>query len=245
MNQIVGECRTYSAKVDTHEHPYAQLILPLQGELFIKTPEYALTVDQSRLFYLSPHTKHSFFAKDTNQFLVLDIPKSYVQHNGAIAKVSIQQAMDERWQALRALIWADVSTQKLSSSRLWHLVSYASSLLQTPQNPPSLQHILNYYNQPLSLEQLARLEGYTVSYYCEWFKKLTGETPHAYLQRVRLHKAQELLQHTELSILEVAQAVGYEHHASLTRLFRQRQGLSPQQYRQRNRILDKQMPKSG
>ena len=239
MNQLVGECRTYSVLVDTHDHPYAQLLLPLQGELFIETPEADLTLDESRLVYLPPHCQHAFFARNANQFLVLDIPRAFVQKDLARATTSIQQGMDERWRAVRNLIREDVQLAGQSSAGLRHLAGYALSLLPDQRRVRSQQYILNHYDQPLSLEFLAQMEGYTVGYFCEWFKKLTGHTPNAYLQQVRLEKAKELLTHSDLQILEIAQAVGYEHQASLTRLFRQREGCSPQQYRQHSRILDK------
>ncbi|MBD2258673.1 AraC family transcriptional regulator [Pseudanabaena sp. FACHB-2040] len=248
MNQLVGECRTYSALVDTHDHPYAQLLLTLQGELFIETPEADLVLDESRLVYLPPHCQHSFFARNTNQFVVLDIPRALVQANSlAAASACIQQRMNEQWRAVRNLIREDLSRGSPSTG-LRHLTNYALALLQDQQMPRGLkprpqarsqQHILDHYDQPLTLEFLAQLEGYTVGYFCEWFKKGTGQTPNAYLQQVRLDRAKELLAHSELTILEIAQTVGYEHHASLTRLFRQQESCSPQQYRQHSRILDK------
>ncbi|MBD0337349.1 MAG: helix-turn-helix transcriptional regulator [Cyanobacteria bacterium Co-bin13] len=240
MDQLVGECRTYSALVDTHDHPYAQLLLTLQGELFIETADADVTLDESRLIYLPPHCQHSFFAKNANQFVVLDIPRSLI-HADALARAPacIQQGMDERWRAVRNLIREDLKVGGQAGEGLRHLAGYALSLLPAQPMPLSQQHILDHYDQPLTLEFLAQLEGYTVGYFCKWFKKLTGQTPNAYLQQVRLDRAKDLLAHSDLTILEIAQSVGYEHHASLTRLFRQQEGCSPQQYRQHSRILDK------
>jgi AraC-like DNA-binding protein len=245
MNQLVGECRTYSALIDTHDHPYAQLLLPVQGELFIETAEEDLTLDESRLVYLPPHCQHSFFAKSPNQFVVLDIPRALVQVEAlATTRACIRQGMNERWRAVRNLIWEELRADSTGAG-LRHLAGYALSLLPAGGRVRSQQYILDHYDQILSLEFLAQLEGYTVGYFCEWFKQRTGQTPHAYLQQVRLDKAKELLTHTDLPILGIAQAVGYEHAASLTRLFRQREGCSPQQYRQHSRILDNAYPQFG
>ncbi len=43
-----------------------------------------------------------------------------------------------------------------------------------------------------------------LTYYCEWFRKLTGMTPKAYIQIIRLRKAKELLAHTNISIFQIA-----------------------------------------
>jgi YesN/AraC family two-component response regulator len=48
---------------------------------------------------------------------------------------------------------------------------------------------------------------------------------------VRIEKAKELLGKTRLSLLEIAQLVGYSHQSSLTRLFKKVEGLNPLQYR--------------
>lgn len=47
----------------------------------------------------------------------------------------------------------------------------------------------------------------------------------------RLQKAAQLLRTSELSIKEITDAVGYEHHSSFTRAFKHRFGLSPRFYR--------------
>lgn len=232
-SQLIGECRTYSAQVKTHAHTYGQLLLPLQGELCIATAATSLVLDESRLLYVPPGCQHSFFAIATNQFLVLDIPPAYL-HRSALAAGAPWQArsLDAQWQAVRQLLRGELEAP---GAGLRHLASYAVALLQQTVQPRSQQYIHRHYDQPLTLATLAQLEGYTVGYFCEWFKQLTGHTPHAYLQQVRLEQAQVMLRHSDRSILAVAQAVGYEHAASLTRLFRQRLGMTPQQYRQRCR----------
>lgn len=55
------------------------------------------------------------------------------------------------------------------------------------------------------------------------------------MQLLRLDRAKTLLRETNLSILQIAQQVGYDHHTSLTRLFKQLEQTTPQAYRQRTR----------
>jgi transcriptional regulator GlxA family with amidase domain len=58
-----------------------------------------------------------------------------------------------------------------------------------------------------------------------------GVTPQTYIQTVRLTEAKRLLQETDFSILAIAQQVGYEQQASLTRVFKQLEGTTPSNYR--------------
>lgn len=234
MEQLCGEYRTYSDRVDTHAHAFGQLILPIAGKLHIEASDVPAVVDRTRLLYLPPSCQHTFFAQDCNQFLVLDIPSALLGSAGLVAGCKgLLQPMDDRWQALRSLLMAELNAP--SASGLRHLVHYAGELLQTFPVPPSVRYIHAHLDQPLPLETLAALEGYSAPHFCSWFKRAIGQAPGAYIQQARLEKAKELLAHTDLNILEIAQAVGYEHAPSLTRLFRQKAGVTPSQYRQASR----------
>ncbi|WP_301107643.1 AraC family ligand binding domain-containing protein [Sporosarcina sp.] len=73
-NEIKGERRTYAAASDTHSHDYAQLLLPLEGELSIKTEAQNLQVDQQTVFFIPPGCNHTFHSVIRNEFLIVDIP---------------------------------------------------------------------------------------------------------------------------------------------------------------------------
>lgn len=237
LTSIVVECRTYSELACTHLHPYGQLILPLEGTLLIETPVYQFELDSTHLFFLPPDCLHTFYARYRNKFLVLDIPGSLLSRQGSAAASTGQAAdLDERWQALRFLLLAEAGRAGLDNPALTHLFQYAyHQLLEVTHQPRSLQYIHEHYQESPDLPTLAALEGFNPTYYSEWFKKETGLTVTAYLQRLRLEEAKKLLQHTNLSLAQVAQQVGYQHHASLTRLFQQQERLTPSSYRRQSR----------
>ena len=240
LKSILGECRTYSDVTHTHTHVFAQLILPLKGTLFIETSLYHLNLDESRLFFLPPDCQHSFYAKDNNEFLVLDI-STFIVSNLTPNKIpdGLTTDLDERWQAIRYLILAELDYKSQYNQNLSNLFCYACALLLREYTPRSLQYIQANYHEQLELQKLAELEGYNLTYYCEWFKKLTGITPKLYIQNLRIRKAKELLEQTNLSILQIAHQVGYEYHSSLTRLFQQYENITPLAYRQKIRRLVK------
>lgn len=232
LQTICGERRTYSNISHSHRHSFAQLILPLQGTLIIETPKQKAEVDDSLVFFIPPGCQHRFYACDTNEFLTLDIPASFVDDwrfedcsQGRLATFEV------RWRALRTLLLADIDAARPPADSLLYLVPYMRNLLTVQSPPRSLQYLHQHYHQPTSIAQLAQLEGYTPSYYSEWFKQQTGQTPQAYLHDLRLRAAKRLLQETELPIFQIAQEVGFAQSSSLIRLFRQRDRLTPQQYR--------------
>lgn len=63
------------------------------------------------------------------------------------------------------------------------------------------------------------------------FQQLLGETPHAYVQRVRLAHVKTLLATTDLPIGAIAERCGFEHTEYMSVAFRRATGLSPRDYR--------------
>lgn len=65
------------------------------------------------------------------------------------------------------------------------------------------------------------------------FKERTGESPYAYLQRLRLEASKALLASTNYRIEQIPVRVGYQDESTFRRLFKKYVGVSPREYRQR------------
>lgn len=92
-------------------------------------------------------------------------------------------------------------------------------------------YLEQHYNEPLPLEQLADLFFCSVSHLTHQFRLYTGESIGAYILRRRLLKACHLLEHSELSVTEIAKRVGFGDPCYFSRTFRRAVGLSPRDYR--------------
>jgi AraC-like DNA-binding protein len=238
IKEIIAERRTYTADQETHSHCYAQLILPLQGELSLKAGVQDLRLDHQTLFFVPPGCGHTFHSVVRNEFLILDIPyfmltRSELQNRG------ISYKLNNQWKGIRNLILNEIEQQSLQHSALKELYPYISHYLLQEQQPKSIRYIHEHYNENITVHKLASLEHYNRSYYSDWFLKETGKSPLAYIQEVRLNKAKELLRNTDLPILHIAIQVGLEYQSSLTRLFQKYEGITPSQYRKKYRILEK------
>lgn len=86
-------------------------------------------------------------------------------------------------------------------------------------------------SEDLTLEELAAEAKLSSFHFARMFKQSVGMPPRVYLTQLRMEKASELLQQTELSITEIAQEVGYSSGQVLARLFVKHQRRSPSDYR--------------
>jgi AraC family transcriptional regulator len=93
------------------------------------------------------------------------------------------------------------------------------------------EHIENNIGQRISVQALAKLANLSVCYFVRAFKLSVGVTPHDYLIRRRVERTMELLLDTDMSISEIALAVGFADQSHCARRFRQYVGMSPGNYR--------------
>jgi AraC-like DNA-binding protein len=86
---------------------------------------------------------------------------------------------------------------------------------------------------PLDLELLARHASFSRYHFIRLFQRAFHQTPHQYLIRRRLARAQVLLRGGELSVTEVCFAVGFQSLGSFSSLFHRATGSPPSAYRAR------------
>ncbi len=82
-----------------------------------------------------------------------------------------------------------------------------------------------------SIQDLAAKVSLSPTHLQRLFKRQTGFQLGGLLVERRLQKAAELLTVSNLSIKEIAHAVGYGHHSSFVRAFQRRFAQAPRQYR--------------
>jgi two-component system response regulator YesN len=102
------------------------------------------------------------------------------------------------------------------------------------------EFIAEHLSENLSLVRLAEQVYLNPCYLSRLYKQATGMNLSNYIDIVRIEKAKELLNHKNMKIYEVADAVGYETPASFTRFFRKITGLSPHEYLDSVKSIDRE-----
>lgn len=83
----------------------------------------------------------------------------------------------------------------------------------------------------LDMQQLMKELPMSYSKFRKMFKESTGESPAQYHLNLRLDKARELLNTTNLNVTEVAYNLGFESVFYFSKLFKKKNGISPKSYR--------------
>jgi transcriptional regulator GlxA family with amidase domain len=88
-----------------------------------------------------------------------------------------------------------------------------------------------HYGEPLDVERLAGMAGWSRYHFIRSFAAAYGETPKAYLTRRRIERAQDLLRSVNLTVTEICVAVGFTSLGTFSRRFTELAGMSPSEYR--------------
>lgn len=104
-----------------------------------------------------------------------------------------------------------------------------------PPLQQSVRYIESHYNQILTVDQLASRAGLSRTSYTRHFKRLTGQLPLDYVNRVRLERSKQLLQITDDRLHDIASHVGFNNEYYFSRRFKQYSGVSPGVYRRHHR----------
>jgi AraC-like DNA-binding protein len=86
-------------------------------------------------------------------------------------------------------------------------------------------------SEELSLTMVARAVNTSSFYFCKLFKKTTGLNFTAYVSRIRIEKAKNLLLNPHLRVSEIAYEVGFQSLTHFNRVFKKIIGHSPTEYR--------------
>lgn len=95
----------------------------------------------------------------------------------------------------------------------------------------SKDYIKENFNRDISLDEVSRAANISPYYFSKIFKEGTGENFIEYLTAIRIEKAKELLNTTELSMKEICTMCGYSDPNYFSRSFKKNVGVTPTEYK--------------
>ena len=87
------------------------------------------------------------------------------------------------------------------------------------------------FRKEISLDDVSREGNVSPYYFSKLFKEATGDNFIEYLTNIRIDKAKELLDNTDLSMKEICSQVGYQNPNYFSRIFKKNVGVTPTEYK--------------
>ena len=93
------------------------------------------------------------------------------------------------------------------------------------------------YNENLTNKSLAKELGYHENALNRLFLSETNYTIRQYLLSIRISKAKSLLSETSIPLVEIAEATGFNNYSYFSYYFKQKEGITPKEFRENRRYL--------
>lgn len=176
-------------------------------------------------------------------FIASESDESFIKIQYSNIYTAIVSRLTNSNEALRQTlsIQQSVLTEICTKSSLQELHGYIKFVLIAlseevarlrPADPVKkiLDYVERHYSEDLKLESLAALFHYNSAYLGKLIRSKTGVQFSAYLERLRIEKAKELLE-AGYKVYEVAQRTGYRYIDYFYRKFKKHVGVSPTDYK--------------
>lgn len=173
---------------------------------------------------------------------------------------TVPDISDRETYALAAMIFAHVShhaepeplvLQSLGHVLLWRLMQLGTARPScqpepAPRGAPvrgglaawqvrrTTQHLAANTGRRVPLAELAAIARLSPFHFARAFTRTVGMPPHRYHLQLRMERACTLLARSDMRIIEIALAVGYETPQALARVFVQQHGITPSAWRRRH-----------
>jgi AraC-like DNA-binding protein len=128
--------------------------------------------------------------------------------------------------------WRDASVKSTVYRIFAALISAEAQSPRTSRLAPALNHLHTHYTErDFSIEILAEIAGMSRRYFEKLFFAEHGMTPRDYVIGLRMDLARELLLNEKLSVTDVSTELGYADVYHFSKLFKQKTGYSPAEYK--------------
>ena len=228
--------------------PYLLLCYVRQGTFTIEYEQRTHVVPAGQAALIDCRKAHNYYATGYMEFLWAHIDglnchelTAYINAERGICFDGEAAGLVER--RLYALVSACRNRQMLSEadcSGQIHSVlcallpqTSAAGFGNEDESPvgKALAFIRANLTKDISLEAIAASAGLSPYYFLRLFKAETGSTPYEYVLARRIDRARHLLKTTDMSVKEIAFAIGYKSEARFVGAFTDRIGLTPGKYR--------------
>ena len=248
-------------RYEMHEHSAVEILLTLEGSVTYTVEDIVYQVRKGEVLIVPPDMQHSLsMGENSSRYLYLFEPEGILSmrdiktlapyfhrpfhlRDGSEAHVRIRELLLKLKDIYekRELMWNTACYSYLL--RIYAILGQrylngvrsratdGGRIVESEVITAAMTYINNHYNQDLSLEDVAGFAGFSRYYFSRSFKKQTGYSFKDYLCQKRLQVAMDLLIRSDKSMKDVAVESGFGSVATFNRVFREKKGCTPTQFR--------------
>jgi AraC-like DNA-binding protein len=97
--------------------------------------------------------------------------------------------------------------------------------------------LVSHTERRIKLNDLVSAHDISMTVFKSCFKSIYGETPYAYVKKYKMSQAANMLVEESININEIALALSYKNASKFSEAFQSVMGLSPKEYRVKNRVV--------
>lgn len=247
------ELRRYGAIEATDLHDFHQIVLGLDGSMEMSVNGVGERIDDCSAWLIPAGARHDYVGIGENCQLVLDLPAASLAVPERLFDSARAVRIDPALTALvrqiaqrASLAQQDADTGLRARRFHWDASARlcAAVIAQTgiagDTNFAAAAGLdfaridcwlRAHLAEPLRIADLAAHCGFGMRRFHQLFIEAFGETPHRYLQRLRLDTSLALLADPRRSLTQIALEVGFGDQSAYTHAFTRRFGLAPGQWR--------------
>ncbi|MDR5818482.1 AraC family transcriptional regulator [Caballeronia sp. LZ033] len=236
--------RRYAATQASEVHDFHQIVLGVEGSMEMAVDGRGARIDRSGAWIIPAGARHDYWAAGDNRQLVLDLPLASL----AVPERFFEQA---RCIALHPSITrlvagfapgAGVGQSHECHRFAWQAAAHlCGALMHDAGNAAFPSKGLDFARidawlrrhlaEPLRIADLAAHCGFGMRRFHQLFNDAFGETPHRYVQRLRLDTALTRLADPLAALTDIALDCGFADQSTFTHAFTKRFGMAPGQWR--------------
>lgn len=248
-------------KYELHDHSAVEILLTLEGSVTYTVDDIVYQVRKGEVLIIPPDMQHALsMGEESSRYLFLFEPEGILSmrdiktltpyfhrpfhlRDGSEAHVRIRELLLKLKDVYekRELMWNTVCYSYLLRvyailgqrylNGVRNRIPDGGRIVESEVITASMTYINNHYKQDLSLDDVAEFAGFSRYYFSRSFKKQTGYSFKDYLCEKRLQVATDLLIRTDKSMKDVAAESGFGSVATFNRVFREKKGCTPTQFR--------------
>ncbi|CAM3769184.1 AraC family transcriptional regulator [Pseudoalteromonas mariniglutinosa] len=221
MNSL--SVRYYTRTIQSHQHDYHQLVLPLYGYIEIEVANVAARVGVGQCIVIKKKQLHAFKSDENARFIVADLDNL---PTNLLTMPSPCFTIDDK--LMSYLNFIDKQLHSKAADDESHLAFELFLLLLSQQTAgnyidPRINNVLlllkNNLANNYTLVDMADTACLSVTQFKTVFKQCLHTSPVRYLTRLRMEHARSLLCNSDLPIAIIGQRVGYEDPSAFSRAF--------------------------